>query len=294
MKEPARHVARPASNHHFRTIWISDLHLGTRDSQTEYLLDFLAHNTADQLYLVGDIVDGWALQRSWYWDEKHDAVIAEILRLARSGTRVTYIPGNHDEFARKYVGVSIAHVDVAMQCMHRLADGRKLLVVHGDQFDGIIIHAKWLSVFGSSAYRVALTANRWFNALRKRMGLPYWSLSAYLKQKTKRAVQHIADFEEVVAETAREFGADGVLCGHIHCPEMRDVDGILYCNSGDWVESCTAIVEKFDGELDVVQWQAPGSGHARSVDDERAGILSFSGALMKSLIPGIHREKIPV
>ncbi len=276
---------------HYRSIWISDLHLGTRDSRTDYLLDFLSRHTADTLYLVGDIFDGWALQRSWYWDEHHDAVVNTILSIAQDGTRVIYVPGNHDEFARKYVGVTVAQIELAAQCVHHLADGRRMLVVHGDQFDGIVMHAKWLSVFGASAYRVALTLNRWFNGARRHLGLPYWSLSAFLKQKAKRAVQYIADFESAVARAAADVDADGVICGHIHHPEMRYIDGTLYCNTGDWVESCTAIVEDHVGKLKIIPWQKQTTQDsvASVVSEGARGALVGPGLFIKKIVPALPR-----
>ena len=282
----------------YRTIWISDLHLGTRDSQTAFLADFLGRHSAETLFLVGDIVDGWALQRSWFWDSGHDDVVNEILRHAREGTRVIYIPGNHDEFLRKYIGFAVAQIEIALQWTHRLANGRKMLVVHGDQFDGIVKHAKWLSVFGASAYRVALSLNRWFNQLRNRLGMPYWSLSAYLKQKTKRAVQYIADFESAIAETARDCSADGVICGHIHHPEMRYIDGIQYCNTGDWVESCTALVEHHDGRLELVEWIAELAARTQSGVMESAAIdlpatpVPLVAALRQALSIGEQRPVV--
>lgn len=238
----------------YRAIWISDVHLGTRGCKAEYLLDFLKCTESDILYLVGDIVDGWRLKRSWYWPQPHNDVIQKILRKARKGTRVVFIPGNHDEFARDYTDLNFGDIELACQVIHETKDGRRLLVLHGDAFDGVVKYAKWLAHLGDWAYTVALGLNNWFNQLRRRMGLPYWSLSAYLKHKVKNAVQFIDDYEQTIAEEARRMGVDGVVCGHIHHAEIRDIDGVLYVNDGDWVESCTAVVENPDGSLEVVRW----------------------------------------
>ncbi|HMP90084.1 MAG TPA: UDP-2,3-diacylglucosamine diphosphatase [Kiritimatiellia bacterium] len=239
---------------HYRTIWLSDIHLGTKGCQADRLLDFLRCHESDQLYLVGDIVDGWQLKKSWQWNQLHNDVIQKLLRKARKGTHVTYIPGNHDAFARDYIHMHFGGVFVEKDTVHITADGRKILVMHGDEFDGIVRYNKWLSNLGSSAYNFSIQLNRWFNRARKWFGLPYWSLSAYLKSKVKNAVQFVANFEHAVVEEARRRNVSGVICGHIHRAEIRDIDGILYCNDGDWVESCTALVEHYDGKLEIVTW----------------------------------------
>lgn len=238
----------------YRTIWISDLHLGTRGCKADCLLDFLKHHEADFLYIVGDFFDGWALKKSWYWDQKHNDVVQKILRKVRKGTHTVYIPGNHDEFARAYTGFTFGGITVLRDAIHTTADGRKLLVLHGDEFDGVVRYARWLAVLGSAAYDAALVINTWFNAVRRMFGRPYWSLSAYLKHKVKNAVQFIYDFEKTVADEARKREVDGVVCGHIHRAEMREFEGVLYCNDGDWVESCTALIEQMDGKLEIVHW----------------------------------------
>ncbi len=235
-----------------RTAFISDLHLGTPGCQAAALLDFLRDLECDTLYLVGDIIDGWQLRRRWYWPQAHNDVVQKLLRKARKGTRVIFVPGNHDEFARKYVAHNFGGVDVMDEAMHVTADGRRLWVTHGDHFDGVIQCAKWLAYLGDTAYECALRANGWLNSARARLGLPYWSLSRYLKLKVKRAVSYVSDFETAVAREARKRGADGVVCGHIHHAEMRDIDGVLYCNDGDWVESLTALVEHADGRLEII------------------------------------------
>jgi UDP-2,3-diacylglucosamine pyrophosphatase LpxH len=238
----------------YRSIWISDIHLGTKGSQATLLLDFLRYTESRYLYLVGDIFDNWRLRRSWYWPQSHNDVVQKILRKARKGTRVIYIPGNHDEFFRDFCNHRFGKVSIQKEALHRTADGRKILILHGDEFDGVVLYARWLAFLGDSAYSLALTMNTWFNLLRRSLGMPYWSLSAFLKHKVKNAVKYISDFEEAVVKTARARGADGVICGHIHTAEIRDVDGIVYCNDGDWVESCTALVEHMDGKLEIVRW----------------------------------------
>ena len=239
----------------YRSIFISDLHIGTPGFQAEALLDFLKHHPSETLYLVGDIVDGWQLRRRWFWPQSHNDVVQKLLRRARKGCRVIYVPGNHDEFARHFVGHAFGGVDVHNDAVHVTATGQRLWVVHGDLFDGVVQYAKWLAYVGDWLYELTLRLNRHFNSLRARMGLPYWSLSAYLKHKVKKAVSFISDFEKAVAHEARRRGYDGVVCGHIHHAEIRNVDGVLYCNDGDWVESRTALVEHMDGRLEIVHWQ---------------------------------------
>jgi UDP-2,3-diacylglucosamine pyrophosphatase LpxH len=240
----------------FRTVWISDLHLGTPGCQARALLDFLKQVECETLYLVGDIIDGWQLRRSWYWPQAHNDVVQKILRKARKGTRVIFVPGNHDEFLRRYVEHTFGGVEVVQDAVHITADGRRLWVTHGDLFDGVIQCAKWLAYLGDSAYGVTLKLNQWFNSVRARLGMPYWSLSSYLKLKVKRAVSYVSDFEVAVAREARKRGMQGVVCGHIHHAEMREIDGVLYCNDGDWVESLTALVEHADGRLAIADWSA--------------------------------------
>jgi UDP-2,3-diacylglucosamine pyrophosphatase LpxH len=241
---------------HFRAVFISDIHLGTAGCQAQALLDFLRVTRCDYLYLVGDIVDGWQLRRRWFWPQAHNDVIQKILRAARKGTHVIFVPGNHDEFARRYEGHEFGGIKVMQDCIHITADGRKLWVTHGDLFDGVIQCAKWLAYLGDQAYEFTLRLNRNLNLLRGRMGLPYWSLSQYLKHKVKRAVSYVSDFETAVAHEAKRRGLDGVVCGHIHRAEMREIEGVLYCNDGDWVESLTALVEHSDGRLEIVDWSA--------------------------------------
>jgi UDP-2,3-diacylglucosamine pyrophosphatase LpxH len=237
-----------------RTVWISDLHLGTPGCQAVALLDFLRCVECETLYLVGDIIDGWQLRRQWYWPQAHNDVVQKLLRKARKGTRVIFVPGNHDEFARKYLDHNFGGVDVVEEHVHVTADGRRLWVIHGDLFDGVVQCARWLAYLGDSLYEFTLKVNRHFNSLRARLGLPYWSLSRYLKLKVKRAVSYLDDFEQAVAREARHRGLQGVVCGHIHHAEIRTIDGVLYCNDGDWVESLTALVEHADGRLEILDW----------------------------------------
>ncbi len=248
---------------HYRAVFISDTHLGTRGCRSDFLADFLARMSCDTLYLVGDIVDGWRLRKSWFWDAAHDKVVRLVLKHARNGTQVIYIPGNHDEMFRPWLplapedkGLEVAGITVKNEAEHTTADGRRLLVIHGDEFDGVMRYAKFLAILGDGAYVTALVVNRWFNTARRWFGYPYWSLSQWLKHQVKGAVKAIDRFETALAEEARRRGFDGVVCGHIHHAEMRMVNGILYCNDGDWVESCTALVEHQDGRLELVDWAA--------------------------------------
>ncbi len=267
----------------FRSIWISDLHLGTKGCKAEFLLDFLKHTDCEQLYLVGDIIDGWRLRKSWYWPQEHNDVVQKLLRKARKGCRVVFIPGNHDEFARDYVDNHVGEVLVAAEAIHITADGKRLLVLHGDEFDGVVKYARWLAFLGDHAYSLALSINHTYNLIRRRFGYSYWSLSAYLKNKVKNAVQFIGRYEEAMADVARSRGVDGVVCGHIHHAEIRDIDGVLYCNDGDWVESCTALVEHFDGRLEIIPWAE--RRHFSFLDSKAPECASSS-----SVMPGFPRS----
>ncbi len=238
----------------YRAIWISDLHLGTPGCQAEKLLDFLKHTESTYLYLVGDIIDGWALRRRWFWHQSHNDVVQKILRKSRKGTFVTYIAGNHDEAARHFLGLAFGGIVIEDEVVHITERGKRLLVLHGDRFDGVIQCAKWLAYLGDQAYTVMLKVNQWFNWARRHAGLPYWSLSQYLKHKVKNAVSYITSFEVALAREAKTRDFDGVVCGHIHQPEIREINGVTYCNDGDWVESLSALVETMDGELKLVYW----------------------------------------
>jgi UDP-2,3-diacylglucosamine pyrophosphatase LpxH len=245
-------TTRPVDRH--RAIWISDTHLGTPGCKAGYLLDFLRYDDCDTLYLVGDIIDGWQLRRGWYWHRTHNDVVQKVLRKARKGTRVVFIPGNHDEFARQFIGLAFGEIEVLDEAVHETADGRRLWVTHGDQFDEVIQNAKWLAHLGDTLYTLALQLNHWCNRVRSRMGLRYWSLSQYLKHRVKNAVSFICAFETALAAEAGRRGLDGVVCGHIHKAEIREIGGLLYCNDGDWVESLTALVETAEGELKLITW----------------------------------------
>ena len=200
----------------YRTIFVSDLHLGTPGCQVAALLDFLKAHPSDTLYLVGDIVDGWQLRRKWYWPQAHNDVVQKLLKRARKGRRVIYFSGNHDEFARQFIGHWFGDIEVVEEAVHTTADGRQLWIIHGDYFDAVVQCAKWLPIVGDNLYEFTLKLNRYLNRLRARMGLPYWSLSAYLKQKVKSALNYVIDFEVAVANEARRRGHHGVVCGHIH------------------------------------------------------------------------------
>ncbi|ALA16298.1 serine/threonine protein phosphatase [Chelatococcus sp. CO-6] len=237
-----------------RTLFISDVHLGTKGCQAELLIDFLRHYDADTVFLVGDIIDGWRLKSGWYWPQAHNDVVQKLLRKVRKGARLIYVPGNHDEFLRDYVGSNFGGIDIVEHAIHETADGKRYLVIHGDHFDLVVRHAKWLALLGDWAYGAALTINTYLNVVRRRLGLTYWSLSAWAKLKVKNAVNYIGRFEELLASEARRHEVDGVICGHIHHAAMHDDFGVRYVNTGDWVESCTALVEHYDGSLEILNW----------------------------------------
>ncbi|MBE3637508.1 UDP-2,3-diacylglucosamine diphosphatase [Mangrovicoccus algicola] len=237
-----------------RTLFVSDIHLGTRGCQAGMFLDFLDHVEAERIYLVGDIFDGWRLRRGWHWPQPHNNVVEALLARAHEGVPVIYIPGNHDEVMRRYLGTHFGGIDVRDEDTHVTADGRRLLVVHGDKFDVVVMNARWLAHVGDWAYTVTLCANTWYNRVRRLWGGQYWSLSNWAKQSVKRAVSFIGEFEKVLADEAHRGGYDGIVCGHIHKAEMTRLGDVLYVNCGDWVESCTAIVEDHDGGLRLVDW----------------------------------------
>jgi UDP-2,3-diacylglucosamine pyrophosphatase LpxH len=238
----------------YRSIFISDVHLGTRACKADFLLDFFRHTESEFLYLVGDIVDGWRLRRSWYWVQSHNDVIQKTLRKARKGTRVLYVPGNHDDWLRDYAEHEMGGVTLQLDAVHTTADQRRLLITHGDAFDAAVTYARWMVRLGDHASDWMLAVNHLLNRTRRRIGLPYWSLSAFVKANLTSAADYISAFERVVAAEAQRKHFDGVVCGHIHQPRIRDIDGTLYCNDGDWVENCTALVEHFDGRLEIIEW----------------------------------------
>ena len=254
---------------HYRTIFISDVHLGTRQCQADMLLDFIRHATCDHLFLVGDIVDGWKMKRGWHWPQSHNDVVQKILRMGRKGTRITYIPGNHDDRVRDFCGVHFGGVEVARDAVHVTADGRRFLVAHGDEFDGLVRHAGRAAIAGDLGYRAIIRLNTAISALRRRFHFGYWSLSAYLKTRSRRALAYVEAFEGLLAAEAARRGLDGVICGHIHKSALREIDGITYANDGDWVESCTALVEHADGRLEILDWAALGSPVMARARDSR-------------------------
>lgn len=238
----------------YRTIFLSDIHLGSRSAKAAFLLDFLRQNEAETIYLVGDIVDGWRLKRSWFWPQEHNDVVQKLLRRSRKGTRIVYIAGNHDAFLRDFQGTHFGGIEVTDRAMFEAANGRKYLVLHGDQFDVVVRHARFIALMGDWAYDAALGFNLVMNAIRRKLGLRYWSFSAWAKYRVKKAVNFIGDFQNVVADEARRMGVDGVICGHIHHATIETIHEISYINTGDWVESCTAIVEHEDGRLELIDW----------------------------------------
>jgi UDP-2,3-diacylglucosamine pyrophosphatase LpxH len=237
-----------------RTLFISDVHLGTRGCQALSLLDFIKHYDAETIYLVGDIIDGWRLKSSWHWPAAHNVVLQKLLRKARKGARIVYVPGNHDEFLRAYCGENFGGIDIVEEAEHVLADGRKALILHGDKFDTVVRNMKWLAHLGDWAYDLAIFINRYVNVVRRWLNLPYWSFSAAAKAKVKQAVNFISAFEDAVVADARHRGADVVICGHIHHATNRRMGPIQYLNCGDWVESRTAIAEHEDGSLELIRW----------------------------------------
>jgi len=263
--------ATPArSQAHYRAIWISDVHLGTAGCKAEFQLDFLRFNESWELYLVGDIIDGWQLKKNWYWKQSHNDVVQKVLRKSRKGTRVTYVAGNHDEVLRQFIGMAFGEIRIVNETTHHLLDGRKLWITHGDYFDGIIQHAKWLAYLGDSLYTLILKLNDAFNRTRHRLGMSYWSLSQYLKHRVKNAVSFITEFEQVLVNEARRRGFDGVVCGHIHKAEIRMIDDVLYCNDGDWVESLSALVETHEGELKLIHWPYRAQAGEKEIEDDRS------------------------
>ena len=240
-----------------RSIFISDVHLGTRACQAERLLSFLRHYDSEYLYLVGDIVDFWAMSRGIHWSQQQNTVVQKVLKRARQGTRVIFVPGNHDEALREYVGTSFGDIDLVQEHVHVAADGRRYAVLHGDEFDQVTRHHRWVAILGDVAYHLLVRLNVWLSLARRTLGISgYWSLSGYAKRKVKSAVSFIYDFEDSVMRAVRDRGMDGVICGHIHSAAIKDIEGMTYINCGDWVDSCTAIVEHHDGRMELVNWIA--------------------------------------
>ncbi len=251
-----------------RSVFISDVHLGTRACQAERLLSFLRAYPAQRLYLIGDIIDFWAMRREVRWSEAQNTVVQKILRRARHGEQVVFIPGNHDELLREHVGEVFGNIRIERDCVHVAADGKRYLLLHGDEFDQVTRHHRWLAVLGDVGYNLLVRVNLAISWTRRRLGIAgYWSLAGYAKRRIKAAVSFIGNFEQSVAHAVRERGLDGVICGHIHVAALRDLDGITYVNCGDWVDSCTAIVEHLDGRLELIEW-SQGGVTAAEVDAE--------------------------
>jgi len=248
-------VVSPHATRRYRTIWISDAHLGWRASQAGCLLDFLKRHDADHWYLVGDMLDGWMLKRGWFWPQAHNDVVQKILRKVRKGAQVVYIPGNHDNFLRDFLHLQFGGITVLPDAMHTTADGRRLWVLHGHEFDSIVHYASWLAFLGNNGYDAMILIGHGLNRLRRWCGRPDWSLAAYLKQRVKNIVKFVTDYEEALTREARKRGADGIVCGHIHKAESKQFADIAYYNDGDWVESCTALVEHDDGRLEIICWR---------------------------------------
>lgn len=255
MQDAPPAVAEPEGDRQrYRTIWISDVHLGTRGCNAAMLIDFLDRTDSETMYLVGDIIDGWRLKRSWYWPALHNDIVWRVMKRAKRGTRVVFIPGNHDEMFRQFTGMTFGGIEIRRSAIHETADGRRLMVTHGDEFDAVVMCHRWLAFLGDFAYELLLRSNVWINAVRQMFDLPYWSLAKHAKHKVKNAVEFISRFEEAVAHEASARGVDGVVCGHIHTAEMRQFGDLTYYNDGDWVEGCTALVEHFDGRMEVLHW----------------------------------------
>ncbi len=244
----------PEKRRKYRTIWISDIHLGTKGCNAALLIDFLDRVDSQTMYLVGDIIDGWRLKKKFYWPPEHNDIVWRILKRAKRGTRIIYIPGNHDEMFRQFSGLNFGGIEIRRAAFHDTADGRRLMVLHGDEFDAVMLSHRWLAFLGDKLYHLMMGLNVGVNSLRKALGLPYWSLSKVAKHKVKNAVEFIGKYEETVARAASERGVDGVVCGHIHTAEHRMFDGIEYWNDGDWVEGCNALVEHFDGTMEILNW----------------------------------------
>jgi UDP-2,3-diacylglucosamine pyrophosphatase LpxH len=271
------------SKTYYRSVWISDTHLCSRDCRADTLLSFLKHTKCEYLYIVGDFIDVWQLKRRWFWLQEFNNVIHRVLSKARKGAKVVYIPGNHDEAFRDFCGMQFGGVRIERDCVHTTADGRRFLVLHGDEFDCVVQNNKWLAIVGSAAYDYLIYANRMLNYLRRRMGMPYWSLAHYVKTRVKNAVSYIGAFEDAVVHAARKEKVDGVICGHIHQPAMKDIQGLQYCNTGDWVESCTALVEHTDGRLELIHWMA-----------EINKQMALEPDLLASLDAELEEEELPL
>ncbi len=237
-----------------RSVWISDVHLGSKGCRAEFLNDFLRKVECEYLFLVGDIVDIWAMRRGVYWPLSHNEVIQTILKKSRKGVKVIYVPGNHDELLREYMGSLFGNIEICHEYLHTTTTGKRLLLMHGDEFDKVVTCGKIKELLGNVGYDFLIWLNRAVHFLRRNLGLPYWSLAGFLKKRVKEAMKHIETFENTAAYEAKRRGADGIVCGHVHHPNMREIEGVLYCNDGDWVENCTSLVEHLDGSLELIHW----------------------------------------
>ena len=272
-----------------RSIFVSDIHLGTRGCQAERLLDFLREHESEHLFLIGDIVDFWAMSRGVHWTAAQNTVVQKILRRARHGTHVVLIPGNHDEAIREHAGISFGDIRVELEVEHTLADGRRFLLVHGDEYDQVTRYHRWGAILGDVSYNLLVRLNVWIAALRRRLRRPgYWSLAGYAKRKVKKAVSFIYDFEDCVLHGVRSRKLDGVICGHIHAATIRDIDGLTYVNCGDWVDSCTGIVEHLDGRLELVHWTGLAPDAQLSAEPARL-MIPFPGT--RSAAPEVRSRR---
>jgi len=258
------HTAKGKRAIRVRSVFISDVHLGSRDSRAAELLQFLASVEVEYLFLVGDIIDFWSLRKNFYWPQQHNEVVRAILGKAREGARVIYVPGNHDDDMREFCGSVFGNLQIRRKYVHATADGRELLVMHGDELDAAVKCSRWLAWLGGGAYDLALRLNRAVNGLRRLFGLPHWSIANYLKLRLRNAVRYVEAFEHAAARAAAQRKLHGIVCGHIHRPMVRNIDGILYCNDGDWVENCTALVEEHSGRISMWSW-----AHAGQIGERR-------------------------
>jgi UDP-2,3-diacylglucosamine pyrophosphatase LpxH len=278
-----------------RTIFLSDIHLGTRGCQAERLLSFLRHHEAENIFLVGDIIDFWAMSRSVCWTPAQNTVVQKVLKRARHGVKVLLVPGNHDEALREYDGTAFGDIRIVNEHIHVTADGRRLLLTHGDAFDQVTRYHKWVAVLGDVTYNFLVRANGWLSWVRRTLKLTgYWSLAGYAKRKVKSAVSFIYDFEESVVKHVKDRGLDGVVCGHIHAATIRDIDGVTYMNCGDWVDSCTALVEHTDGRIELIEWKEEVASLADLQNDESPLLLpgkvgaAVAAAASKIAEPMVH------
>lgn len=260
----------------YRAVWLSDIHLGTRACRVDRLVAFLQSVSCDYLYLVGDIIDLWSLKRRWYWPRSHSEVIRRLLKRDVKGTKIVFVPGNHDELFREYNGLHFGGVEVANVAYHTTADGRRVMMVHGDMFDHIVRNYTLITHLGDWAYDVLLAINIWLNAARRRLGFGYWSLAGYVKRKVKKVISFVSGYEQSLVRYAKQHKADVIISGHIHRPDLREIEGVLYANCGDWVESCSALVEHLDGRIELLNFgmhAQDGSERLPHVDD-LAGIAT--------------------